>query len=155
MLTLFKDGHEHEWLASFRVKTPLRTRYSEIDSYGHVSNVVYAEYLETGRMDYLKIVGDPEPRTNIFAFEHVCAELHLRFMQACYFDEALFVHTKLAGLGGSSATFQQAITGGTPCSLRAIATAVIVHNDGNSTKPWSRAQRAALGQFDGVSALHA
>ncbi len=154
MLTLFKEGQEHEWLASFRVQTQLKTRYSEIDSYGHVSNVVYADYLEAGRMEHLRLVGDPEPRANIFPFGHVCAELHVRFMQACLFDETIFVHTKLAVLGGSSASFQQAITGGTPSSLRAIATAVIVRHDGISPQRWSVAQRAALGQFDGLSPLN-
>lgn len=144
MLTLFETGQEVQWLASFRMQTSLRTRYSDIDSYGHVSNVRYADYLEAGRMEYLKILGDPEPRTNIFPFEHVCAEIHIRFIQACYFDESLCVHTKLARLGSSSATLEQAITGEKPSSLRSIARAVIVRNDGHSSKPWSPAQRVAL-----------
>lgn len=148
MLTLFEDGQEAQWLASFRAQTPLKSRYSEIDSYGHVSNVIYSDYLEAGRMEYLKLIGDPEPRAGIFPFGHVCAELQIRFIQACYFDEELFVHTKLARLGGSSATLEQAITGGRPSSLRTVARVVIVRNDGRSSKPWSVAQRAALQKFD-------
>jgi len=152
LLTLFEAGREAEWLASFRVSTSLTTRYSEIDSYGHVSNVIYPDYFEAGRMEYLDKVGDPEPRLHIFPFEHVCAELCVRFIQACHFNEKLLVHTKLVRLGGSSATLEQAITGESN-SLRTIATTVIVRSDGLSTRPWSFAQRAALRAFDAVPPL--
>ncbi|MDQ6825791.1 MAG: acyl-CoA thioesterase [Candidatus Eremiobacteraeota bacterium] len=152
MLALCEAGQESAWLASFRAQTRLKTRYAEIDSYGHVSNVVYPDYLEVGRMDYLKLVGDPEPHLSIFPFEHVCAELHLRFIRPCYFDEELLVHTKTARLGRSSATLEQAITQANDGSLRAIATAIIVRNDGSSSKSWSQQQRAALRAFDSLPA---
>jgi hypothetical protein len=40
VLTLYADGGEAAWLASFRFSVDVRPRYCECDGQGHVSNVV-------------------------------------------------------------------------------------------------------------------
>ncbi len=59
MLTLWASGQERAWLNSFRMRTPFQPRYCEIDTYGHVSVVMYDAYLEQGRMEYFAAIGDP------------------------------------------------------------------------------------------------
>ncbi len=146
MLTLYEAGNEAAWLASFRFGVDVRPRYCECDGQGHVSNVVYPAYLELSRLQYFKAAGDPEP--GHFAFQHVTAELQLRYVGACFYDEPLRVLSKLVTVGRSSATMDQALTG-SDGTIRAISRVSIVRSSGAKTAPWSDAQRAALESFEG------
>ncbi|MBC5811285.1 MAG: acyl-CoA thioesterase, partial [Candidatus Eremiobacteraeota bacterium] len=109
MLTLYERGREAAWLASFRFGVDVRPRYCELDGLDHVSNTIYPAYLELSRLQYLIAAGDPEPGP--FAFAHLTAELTLRYIAPCFYDEPLRVTSKLIALGRSSATMEQAIAG--------------------------------------------
>ena len=146
MLALYEPGDEARWLASFRFSVGLRPRYCECDGQAHVSNVVYPEYLELGRLQFFKAANDPEPGD--FAFQHVTAELQLRYLAACFYDEPLTVRSKLSVLGRSSATMDQALCGADD-DVRAISRVTIVRSAGGATAPWTEAQRAALEAFEG------
>ena len=145
MLSLYEHGNEAAWLASFRFSIDLRPRYCECDGQRHVSNVVYAEYLELSRLQYFKAAGDPE--TGDYAFQHVAAELHLRYIAACYYDEPLHVFSQLRSLGTSSAVMEQAIAGADG-SIRATARVTVVRSGRTGTAPWTAAQRQALDAFE-------
>ena len=145
MLELYPPGEGEAWLASFRHRIDVRPRYCETDALGHVSNVVFPVYLELGRLQYFIAAGDPEPGP--FAFAHVAAELQLRYVAACYYDEALEVRSKLVALGRTSATMEQAIVGAGG-SIRALARVSVVHSEGEGIAPWTHAQRAALIAFE-------
>ena len=149
MLSLYEPGNEAAWLASFRFSVEVRPRYCECDGQGHVSNVVYPAYLELSRLQFFRAARDPEPVLS-FAFRHVTAELQLRYLAACYYDEPLRVASKLATLGRSSATLDQAVAG-TDGTLRAIARMIVVRANpsGEGGAPWSPAQRRALAAFTG------
>ena len=146
MLALFEPENEAAWLRSFRFEVALKPRYCELDGLGHVSNTVYPAYLEFGRLQYFIAAKDPE--SGPFAFAHVTAELQLRYVAACFYDEPLLVRSKLVRLGRSSAEMEQALVGAGE-SLRALSRVAIVRSDGNVTSPWSEAQRAALETFEG------
>jgi acyl-CoA thioester hydrolase len=145
MLELYPPGEDAAWLASFRFGVDVRPRYCETDALGHVSNVVYPAYLELSRLQYFIAAGDPEPGP--FAFAHVAAELQLRYVAACYYDEPLAVRSKLVALGRTSATMEQAIVGADN-SIRALSRVTVVHSDGEASAPWTQAQRAALIAFE-------
>jgi acyl-CoA thioester hydrolase len=146
LLSLYAAGEEAVWLSSFRFSVDVRPRYCECDGQGHVSNVVYPEYLEFGRLQFFKTANDPEPGD--FAFQHVAAELQLRYLAACFYDEPLSVFSKLAALGRSSATLEQALCGA-DLAPRAIARITVVRTAESGSLPWSSAQRAALEAFEG------
>jgi len=148
MLTLWEPGQERAWLDSFRVRTPFQPRYCEIDAYGHVSVVMYDAYFEQGRVDYFTSIGDPEGDKEPFPFAQVIAEQSIRYIGSCYFREDLEVLTKLTELGRSSATVEQAIVDRDQ-AMRAIASTVIVHNDGKQNHSWTPAQREAIAKFEG------
>ncbi len=148
MLELFASGDEAAWLASLRFAAPLRPRLYEVDALGHVSNVAYPGYLEFGRMQLFAAIGDPEPGP--FPFVHLTAELRLRYLARCFYDEPLEVRSKIAALGRSSATVEQAIVGAGD-SLRAIAAVTIVRLDGERTAPWTAPQRAAIAAYAGAT----
>jgi len=148
MLTLWQADQERAWLTGFRARTAFQPRYSEIDSYGHVSAVAYDAYFEQGRMEYLDGIGDPAQADALFPFAHVVVEQSIRYIASCYFREDLAVLTKIVELGRSSATLEQAIVDRDE-RIRAIARTVIVHNDGQRGQPWTTAQREAIARFEG------
>ena len=151
MLALFEPGDEATWLASFSFFVDVRPRYCECDGQGHVSNVVYPAYLELSRLSYFRAAGDPEPFAS-FAFQHLTAELQLRYLAACLYDEPLRVGSRLTSIGRSSAVMEQAVVG-VDARLRAIARIAVVRSnpDGAGTAPWSDAQRRALARFARLS----
>jgi acyl-CoA thioesterase FadM len=144
VLELFGPGGEAAWLGSFRFAAPLRPRLYEVDALGHVSNVAYPGYLEFGRMQLFAAIGDPEGGP--FPFLHLVAEMRLRYLARCFYDEPLEVRSKIAALGRTSATVEQAIVGAGD-SLRALAAVTIVRLDGDRTAPWTTAQRTAIEAF--------
>jgi acyl-CoA thioester hydrolase len=146
LLALYEPGNEAAWLASFRFSVEVRPRYCECDGQGHVSNVVYPEYLELSRLQFFMTAGDPEPGD--FAFQHVTAELRLRYVSACFYDEPIAIYSKLVSLGRSSAVMDQAMAGADG-TIRAISRVAIVRSQSAGAAPWSQAQRAALERFCG------
>ena len=145
MLSFYERGSESTWLSTFRFSVDVRPRYCELDGLAHVSNTVYPTYLELSRLQYFKAAGDPE--TGPYAFTHVAAELRLRYVAACYYDENLRVFSRLATLGRSSATMQQAIVGASG-DIRALAQVAVVRSYGEGSLPWTDAQRDALANFE-------
>jgi len=109
---------------------------------------MYDAYFEEGRMEYFTGIGDPDGAAAPFPFAHVIAEQSIRYIASCYFREDLAVLTKITELGRSSATLEQAIVDRNE-ALRAIASTVIVHNDGRQNYPWTAGQRDAIARFEG------
>ncbi len=144
MLALYEPGNEAAWLASFSFSVEVRPRYCECDGQGHVSNVQYPAYLELSRLQYFKATNDPQPLRS-FAFQHVAAEFHLRYLAACYYDEPLRVASKLVALGRSSATMDQAIVNASE-NICAVARVVVVRMTDDGARPWTDAQKTALTQ---------
>jgi acyl-CoA thioester hydrolase len=146
MLAPYERGAEAQWLSTFTFSVEVRPRYCECDGQGHVSNVVYPAYLELSRLQFFKAANDPEPGS--FAFQHVTAELQLRYIAACFYDEPLRVYSKLVSFGRSSAVMDQAMVGA-DASIRALSRVAIVRSTDAGIAPWSDAQRAAIDRFCG------
>ena len=147
MLELYEKGSEAAWLSSFSFGVDIRPRFCETDALGHVSKVSYPIYLEQSKLDYLRAVGDPEYYA-FYHFRHVAAELRIRFVAPCYYDEPLRALTRMAQLGRSSGLVEHAIVD-VEGHVRLVAQNAIVSHDGSSTIPWSDAQRKALELFEG------
>jgi len=70
-------------------KTPITVRGYELDSYGHVNNAVYVQYLEQGRWVFLKDINLLEQITQEKLFL-VVTETQIRYMrEAVLFDELI------------------------------------------------------------------
>lgn len=144
-LDLYPKGGEADWLRSFSWHQPFRPRFYETDALGHVSNVFYTAYVESARLDFLASLGDPERLSaHHLAFNHNAAEITIRYVKPCFYDEPLTLHSKVATLGRSSAVLEHAITGSGVNDIRTIAQAVIVRMVDETPAAWSDAQRAAL-----------
>lgn len=144
MLDLYVDGGEAAWLRSCVWSKPFRARFFETDALGHVSNVFYTSYIEIARLDFFNSLGDPERELHVFGFVHNIAELTMRFVRPCFYDEPLEVHTKVVKVGRSSAILEHAITSEGGSDVRTLARAALVGMRGGRSAPWSDAQRAIL-----------
>jgi len=143
-LELYAPGSEAEWLRSFRWSQAVRPRFFETDALGHVSNVFYTAYIELARLDFFNALGDPAREPSSFGFMHNAAEITLRFVRPCFYDEALEIHTRVAMLGRSSAVLEHAITSHGGSDIRTIARVAIVCMKHDRSAPWSDGQRAIL-----------
>ncbi len=143
-LELFPPGGEAAWLRSFSWSAPIRPRFCETDALGHVSNVSYTAYVEIARLDFFNSLDDPGRRRPHFGFMHNAAEITMRFVRPCFYDEELAIHTRVATLGRSSAILEHAITPRGGDDIRTLARVAIVCVNDDRSAPWSDAQRAIL-----------
>ena len=143
-LELYPPGGETAWLTAFAWSKAFRPRFFETDALGHVSNVFYTAYFELARLDFFNALDDPERQQPHFGFMHNAAEISMRFLRPCFYDEALAVHTRVATLGRSSALLEHAITPTDNSDVRTIARVAIVRVRGGRSAAWTDAQRAIL-----------
>ena len=127
----------------------LRIRWRDIDSYGHVNNAVYLNYLEECRDRMVEDLFGPD------AWDFVLAHVGIDFRNELTQDDGdVIVRCEVAGYGRSSIRTRERIekADGT---LAADAEAVIVPRspDGPSSRPLTEDERAVLQRaIDGAGA---
>ena len=85
--------------ADFKHFIELPVRWGDMDAFGHVNNVQYMRYLESGRVAYIgEVLGiTMESKENI-----VLADIHCVFLQQLRYPAIVEVATRVARLGNSS-----------------------------------------------------
>lgn len=85
--------------ADFRHFIELPVRWGDMDAFGHVNNVQYMRYLESGRIAYVEdVLGTwVEPQENI-----VLADIQCSFLQPLHYPVTVEVATRVGRLGNSS-----------------------------------------------------
>ena len=85
--------------ADFRHFLELPVRWGDMDAFGHVNNVQYMRYLESGRIAYVAgVLGVAmESKENI-----VLADIHCTFLQQLRYPVTVEVATRVTRLGNSS-----------------------------------------------------
>jgi acyl-CoA thioester hydrolase len=93
-------------LDAYPLKTHEKLRYADTDRQGHVNNAVFATMLETGRAELLYAPEDP-------LFDAGCAfvvaSLHLDFLGEITWPGRVEIGTRIARIGNSSFTVDQAL----------------------------------------------
>jgi len=128
--------------SGYRVWTPEKIRYQDVDRYGHVNNVAFSIYAESGRVDFLEqvspgsILGDGSV--------WVIARLITNFLRQVHYPGEVRVGTRALRLGRSSATLGQGLFVADQCFATAESVVVLIDsNDGHSLSI-PAATRAAL-----------
>ncbi|MGZ3238089.1 MAG: acyl-CoA thioesterase [Burkholderiaceae bacterium] len=93
-------------LDQFPLKTYEKLRYSDTDRQGHVNNAVFATMLETGRVELFYNRNKPLASTDC-AF--VVASITLNFLSEINWPGRVDIGTKVASVGRSSVTVEQAL----------------------------------------------
>ena len=147
--------------ARFRHFTPSPTRWGDCDRLGHVNNVLFVRYFETGRLDYMLKVLDIDTRAGL-ASSLILADIHVSFLAQIHHPSALEVGTRVSRLGNRSFDFESAIfapraetsgveTSGEDAPL-AIARATCVWYDYRADRsvPIPQRERRIIQQFEEI-----
>lgn len=85
-------------------------RSYELDSFGHVNNAVYLNYLEEARAEFLKQVGlsfDDFARLGVHL---VIIEAHVKYLSPAYYGDEIEIVGQFADVKGASLTITYTLT---------------------------------------------
>ena len=135
----------------FRFFTQTPTRWGDCDMFGHVNNVQFVRYFESGRLDYfhrlLELSSGPDVVNSL-----IIADIHVTFLRQIHHPSALEVGTRISRLGNSSFDFEAAIFAQGDDEAYSTATAACVwfnFRDNHST-PIPPSERIIIKQFEGI-----
>lgn len=122
--------------------------FHDLDALGHVNNVVYAIYFETGRVEYLANLGADEKSLGL-----ILAELTITYKSPAFMREKLLVGTRVTEIKNSSFILEGRIEEKQTGRLVATSRAVIVHYDyaQNRSQPLPQEWREKIAAFEGRS----
>lgn len=135
----------------FRFFTQTPTRWGDCDMFGHVNNVQFVRYYESGRLDYfhrlLELSSGPDVVNSL-----IIADIQVTFLRQIHHPCALEVGTRISRLGNSSFDFEAAIfeQGDDQAYSTASAACVWFNFRDNHSTPIPPAERAIIKQFEGI-----
>jgi acyl-CoA thioester hydrolase len=135
----------------FRHFTPSPTRWGDCDMFGHINNVQFVRYYESGRLDYFRQVLDMEtgsgPQQTL-----IIADIHVNFLKQINHPCALEVGSRISRLGNSSFDFEAAIFAPGENEPYSTARAACVWFDyqANRSMPIPDAARQTIRDFEGL-----
>lgn len=89
--------------------TTFKVRTYECDSYGHVNNAVYLNYLEYGRMDYLQQIGFDYSGCVNAGFYLYVTHVDIYYKLSAFFGDELTIETEPVKLGAVSGQIHQVV----------------------------------------------
>ena len=92
-----------------KIITELKVRPYECDSYNHVNNAVYLNYLETARMDYLEKIGFDYDGIVKAGYYLYVTHVDISYKSAGLMHEELKIETWPKKLGAASGVMHQII----------------------------------------------
>lgn len=115
--------------------TDFVVRSYECDSYGHVNNAVYLNYLEYGRMEFLHQVGFDYDGIFKAGYYLYVTHVDIYYKASAFLDDKLSIETESTKLKKVSGTFHQKIykVDGTVCAEADVTWACVTHT-GRPTK---------------------
>jgi len=82
---------------------PLSVRWGDADVYGHINNVEFMRYVESGRVAYCVDVMDLNLKAGMEA-GWVLADMHCVYLQQVHYPALLEIRTRISKVGSKSAT---------------------------------------------------
>jgi acyl-CoA thioester hydrolase len=138
--------------AQFRHFIPLPVQWGDMDMLGHVNNVIFFRYAESGRIAYFDqmLGGDPD----IWGGEGpILAEIQCRFIQQLRYPARLEVGTRAAKIGSRSIALECAIfneEADTPVATSRAAVVWFNYREQRAT-PVPDALRATIRGFEAIA----
>lgn len=96
-------------LDGFKFAVEQRIRYQHVDVQGVVYHVRYIDFLEAGRMEYLRNLGITSKIMNENGYDFVNVEVHCHFRKPAHLDDVILINTRLAWMRNASFGFEYAI----------------------------------------------
>ena len=98
-------------------------RFGDLDPQGHVNNVMFATFFETGRVMLLR---EPGNLLNPPGTTSVLARLDINFLREMHWPGTVEIGTGIEQIGRSSYTFLQALFHEGTCAATGYATMVMI-----------------------------
>lgn len=86
--------------------TPIRVRYAETDAMGIVHHAVYPVWMELGRSDFLRELGQSYAKWEAQGVCMSVGEIQVKYRSPARFDELVEVRTRLAEAGRRKVVFE-------------------------------------------------
>jgi acyl-CoA thioester hydrolase len=112
----------------------LTVRTYECDSYGHVNNANYLNYLEFARYEFLRSVGFDYPALIKAGYGVYVARVEIDYRKSAFVDDTLIIHTWPVKKGAVSGTLSQRIMRGEDVIAEALVTWACVSASGAPTR---------------------
>ena len=93
-----------------RVKTPIQIRFSDLDPLGHVSNSVYTQYFDMGRIDFFRALSESSEVP-----DNVVASIHIDMLHEIRLEDEVTIETWCSKKGNKSMTVEQTIYANGEC----------------------------------------
>ncbi|MAB00966.1 MAG: thioesterase [Stappia sp.] len=129
---------------AFPVLRTIPTRWMDVDTYGHVNNVVYLSFFDTAVNAWLIENGAIDPRTSETVF--LVVETRCSYFSELVFPDDVTAGIRVARLGGSSVTYEIALFRGEAEEASAQGSFVHVLVDAKTRRsvPIDEARRSLL-----------
>lgn len=114
-------------------KTEIIVRHYECDSYGHVNNANYLNYLEHARGEYLKAIGFDYKGYMDAGFGLYVIKISITYKSPAFPEESLEISTRVLKRRKASGTFFQVIKRGETTICEAEVSWASVGKDGKMT----------------------
>jgi acyl-CoA thioester hydrolase len=112
----------------------LTVRTYECDSYGHVNNANYLNYLEFARYEFLKSIGFDYPSMIEAGYGVYVARVEIDYKKSALTDDVLVIRSWPVKKGAVSGVLAQEIHRGQDLIVRAQVTWAFVDSKGTPTK---------------------
>jgi len=90
---------DHPLLRDHPVVVDIVVRWGDMDALGHVNNIIYLQYFETARIEYLARVGMEPPGPSWREVGLIIASVSCRFLAPVTFPDTLCVGAQVVSLG--------------------------------------------------------
>lgn len=119
-------------LADYPSRATDKLRYGDTDRQGHINNAVFSTLLETGRVEVLH---DPAHSLTPPGSGFVIVRLALDFRRELHWPGTVSIGTRVAAIGRSSVTFEQAIFQDERCAATAETVVVLMDEATRRSRP--------------------
>ncbi|MDP4207640.1 MAG: thioesterase family protein [Bacteroidota bacterium] len=109
--------------AIFKNIMPIQVRFSDVDIMGHVSNTVYQNYYDSGKVHYFDKV---LPELDFDQIGVVGASVKIDYLKPIFMKTKILVETRVAVLGHKSFTMEHQLVDACSNELLSTCTAVLV-----------------------------
>ena len=139
-----------ELLSSFPVQIEIPVAWGEMDAFGHLNNVVYFRYIESGRVAYLRSLGDVDFMGGA-GIVPILASVQCRFKSPVTFPDCLIVGTRIRDLSVDRFTMEHRLVSTAQGRIVAEGEGLVVAYDYTvgSKAPIPEAVRARLVALEG------
>jgi acyl-CoA thioester hydrolase len=119
----------------FKHKITLTVRFNEVDMLGVCNNVVYLNYFEHARLEYIKSLG-LMPERGIFSDGRIffIVRNEINYRGHAHYDDELNIYSKISYIKSSSYGFKHLIENSRTKEIIVDGSCVIVHVDPDTGK---------------------